>query len=98
MSEPLQAILVGCGSITKTWLDALRDIPEVRIAGLIDIREEAARARAEEYGLSQALIGTDLDSTLRRLQPDVMSRARLYQPWSPGVYHPWSPGVYQMLT
>ena len=72
MSDPLKAILVGCGSITKTWLDALRDIPEVRIAGLIDIHEEAARARAEEYGLSQALIGTDLDSALRRLRPAIV--------------------------
>jgi predicted dehydrogenase len=72
MSDQLKAILVGCGSITKMWLDALRDIPQVHLVGLIDVREDAARARAEEYGLSSAFVGTEIEAALRRLRPDIV--------------------------
>ena len=44
-TKQINAVLVGCGSISKAWLDAIREMPDMRMVGLVDIREEAARAR-----------------------------------------------------
>jgi len=72
MTDPFNAVLVGCGSISRAWLDAIRDLPDVRIAGLVDICEDAARRRAEEYGWSDALVGCDLPGVLARARPDAV--------------------------
>ncbi|MGI5915833.1 MAG: Gfo/Idh/MocA family protein [Anaerolineae bacterium] len=68
----VRTVLVGCGGISRTWLDAIREIPEVEIVGAVDIVEEAARARAEEYGLSHAVIGTRLKDVLEATRPDAV--------------------------
>jgi predicted dehydrogenase len=38
----------------------------------VDLQEEAACARAEEYGLSDALVGADLEALLERTRPDAV--------------------------
>ena len=72
MPEQSSAVLAGCGAISRAWLDAVRDIPDLRMAGFVDIREEAARARAEEYGWHDALVGSDLSAVLAATRPDVV--------------------------
>jgi predicted dehydrogenase len=72
MTEPVNALLVGCGGISRTWLRAAGGIDGLRITGLVDIVREAAEQRAEEFGLSEALIETDLTLALERLAPDVV--------------------------
>jgi len=72
MAEKLRAVMVGCGGITRSWLSPLKTMDNVELVGLVDIVEANARARAEEYQLAQAVIGTDLDSVLRHTQPDVV--------------------------
>lgn len=61
MTDPLTAVLAGCGGISKTWLDAIRDIPALEMVGFVDLDEAAAHRRAEEYGWSGAAVGTDLN-------------------------------------
>src|SRR5947209_1284093 len=70
--DKLRAVLAGCGGISKTWLNAIKDIPDIEIAGLVDVVEEAARARADEYALTNAVIGSDLPSMLAHIKPDVV--------------------------
>ncbi len=72
MSETLKAVLVGCGGISRAWLDAIRQIPELALVGFVDLNEAAARQRAAEYGWNDALIGADLTAALEKTCPDIV--------------------------
>jgi predicted dehydrogenase len=72
MSDPLTAVLAGCGGISRAWLDAIRDIPDLRMAAFVDLNEQAARNKAQEYGWQDAAIGTNLPKTLDEVRPDVV--------------------------
>jgi len=71
-SQELRAALVGCGAISRVWLDAIKEIPSLKLVSLVDIREEAARGRADEYDLHDALVSTDLKTALEKTRPDVV--------------------------
>jgi len=70
--QPLTAVLVGCGGISRAWLDAVRDIPGVQMTGFVDLNTAAAAARAGEYGWTDAVIDADLTAVLRRTRPDIV--------------------------
>lgn len=70
------AVLAGCGGMSKGWLSAVSEHPllkdRVRIVGLVDLDRATAEARAAEFGLSEAAIGTDLDAVLAATKPDLL--------------------------
>ena len=68
----LKAVLVGCGAMSKAWLEAARQIDGLAIVGLVDLDAERAQARAREYGLDGAVIGTSLDQVLDQTKPDAV--------------------------
>ncbi len=68
----VRAVLVGAGSMSGAWLRAASEIADLEIVGVVDIIEEAARRRATEYDLQQAVIGSDLASVLARTTPDAV--------------------------
>jgi len=68
----LRAVLAGCGSNSKYWLDAAREIPDLEVVGLVDLVEESARRKAAEYGLQDAAIGTDVRPMLEQTSPDIV--------------------------
>jgi predicted dehydrogenase len=68
----MKVVLVGCGAMSKHWLDAARRIDGLAIAGLVDLDAERAKARAREYELSNAVIGTSLDAVLDETKPDAV--------------------------
>lgn len=72
MVNGIDAVLVGCGGISHGWLKASLDIEGLRIVGLVDIVREAAEQRAEQFGLADALIDTDLAAILEQVRPDVV--------------------------
>jgi len=72
MEQKTRAVLVGCGGISRVWLDAIKEIPDLELAGLVDLEEEAARGRADEVGLHDALVGTDLKAALEKTRPDIV--------------------------
>ena len=72
MQNKLKALLVGCGSISATWLRSAGEMDDLEIVGLVDLNEDAARARRDEFGLTQAVTGADLETALRDLKPDVV--------------------------
>lgn len=64
----IEVVLVGCGSISATWLKAAAGISDVKIVGLVDINPEAARKRKQEFGLD-AVVDSDLESVLKATKP-----------------------------
>ena len=51
------------------WLDAIVQRPSVEIVGLVDVREEAAQARAREFGLEGAYVGSDVGAAIDARRP-----------------------------
>ena len=51
MAENLRVDLVGCGGISRVWVDAAKEIPALEMVGFVDVREDAAKQRTSEYGL-----------------------------------------------
>jgi predicted dehydrogenase len=68
----VRTVLVGCGGISRAWFNATKDMPEVEYVGLVDIVEDAAHARAQEYNLTNVTIGTRLKDVLETTRPDVV--------------------------
>jgi predicted dehydrogenase len=72
----LNAVLVGCGAMSKGWLEALTGQPSLRdrvaIAGLVDIDRSAAQRRRSEFSLAGAEVGTDLEAMLAATRPDLL--------------------------
>lgn len=72
MEGKIRAVLVGCGGMSGRWLEVSKGIPDLQIIGLVDIREQAARKRAVDFGLQDAMIGADLKQMLSQTSPDVV--------------------------
>lgn len=72
MPRKPRVVLAGCGGISNAWLRTEAVRKQVDIVGLVDIREEAAVARAEQHELIDAVTGTDLAAVLKKLQPDAV--------------------------
>ena len=72
MGDKVKAVMVGCGGITQGWLRAIAGMPQVEMVGMVDLYEEAARARAEQFELASAVIGTDMGAVIDQTQPDVV--------------------------
>lgn len=72
MGAQLKAVLVGCGAISRAWLEPIGAMPELELVGLVDLNEQAARARAAEFGLGRALVGADLERVLAQTSPDIV--------------------------
>lgn len=70
------AVLAGCGGMSKGWLSAIAEHPllvgKIRVVGLVDLDRAIAETRAAEFGLDNAVIGTDLDAVLAATNPDLL--------------------------
>ncbi|MEV7603905.1 Gfo/Idh/MocA family oxidoreductase [Paenarthrobacter sp. NPDC089322] len=51
-SGPVGVGIIGAGVISKQYLDNLTSFPDVRVVAIGDLFEEAAAARAAEYGIA----------------------------------------------
>lgn len=70
MPQPISAVLTGCGAISRAWLKAIQEMPDVKIVGFVDLYPETARERAAEFGWTEARIGADLAAMLEAMRPD----------------------------
>jgi len=68
----MNVVLVGCGAMSKAWLEAARQTAAVNIVGLVDLDADKARARACEFDLAGAAIGTNLDAILEQTMPEAV--------------------------
>ncbi len=72
MSEKLKAVLVGCGAMSRAWLEAAARIDDLEIVGLVDLLEDAAMSRKTEFELGRAQTGSNLEQMILALQPDAI--------------------------
>ena len=72
MAKPVRVVLVGCGGISNGWWNAVKDNADVKIVGLVDLNEEQAKTRQGEWGLANAVVGTDLATVLAEVAPDAV--------------------------
>ena len=63
-----RAVVVGAGGISQVWFPALKE-EGIEVAAVVDLSEDAARARVEEFDLDAA-VSTDLEATLEAVQPE----------------------------
>ncbi|MBN1259496.1 MAG: Gfo/Idh/MocA family oxidoreductase [Anaerolineae bacterium] len=68
----LRAVLVGCGGISRAWLEAIPGIPGLEIVGLVDLDRARATQSAAQFALNGAEVGTRLPAMLERVQPDLV--------------------------
>ncbi len=69
--DRLRVLQVGCGDISRLWLDALRDAPDAGFVGFVDLDPERARAAARHCA-SPALVGSDLRAMLAQTRADIV--------------------------
>lgn len=70
--KSIKALMVGCGGMSRAWLTAAQKIGGVEVVGLVDLIEAHAAQRAQDFGLADAWVGTDLKKALRDTRPDVV--------------------------
>jgi len=68
----LRASLIGCGAMSRAWLEAARKIDGLAIVGLADLDEARAEKRAAEFGLPDAILAADVETLLARTKPDIL--------------------------
>lgn len=70
------AVLCGCGAMAKGWLRAIAEHQDLKdkiaIAGLVDLDEGVARSLADEFGLTDIVIGSDLGAVLSETAADLL--------------------------
>ena len=71
MTAPLRVLQVGCGSISRLWLEPLQRMADVSVVGFVDIDGAAAREAAQRFG-DGAPAATDLRAMLALTRPDVV--------------------------
>ena len=72
----LRAALVGCGAMSRAWLQAAAKIPDLRIVGLADLDAERAKGRAAEFSLKDAVIARDVHALIAEQPPGSRLRRR----------------------
>jgi len=72
MRRKLRVVHVGCGGMSGAWLAPASKMKALEIVGLVDLDEGIAQKRQEEFNLARVQIGTDLDTMLKTMKPDIV--------------------------
>jgi predicted dehydrogenase len=68
----LRTVLAGCGAMSHGWLKACARIADIEIVGLVDLDPARAHALATEFSLANIVVGSDLDTVLGDVKPDLL--------------------------
>ena len=72
MIEKFKVVLVGCGGISNAWFGPSKEFADLEYVGLVDLDLEKARQRRDEHGLTNAIVGSDLNGVLAETKPDIV--------------------------
>jgi predicted dehydrogenase len=64
-SAPVRIVLVGAGLMGHAWLVALTASDDVEVAGIVDLDLDLAKAAADEFGLTDAVVGSGLSEVAK---------------------------------
>jgi len=67
-----KVILAGCGGMSERWMDCRATRNNAEIVGFVDPFTSAAEKRANEYGVPNAVVGTNLAKVIKETQADVL--------------------------
>lgn len=71
-----RTVLVGCGNMSRGWIKAIQSRADLRdrveLVGLVDVNLGAAERLRDEFGLSEAVVGTDLGDALIATDAEVL--------------------------
>lgn len=62
MAEPMNVGIIGCGNISAAYMDLSSLFKSIEVLACADVNEDAAKARAEEFGLRASSIDGLLSS------------------------------------
>jgi len=62
--KKFKTVLVGCGGISRAWLDVIVPHAAIDVKGLVDLNIENARERAHAYALTDCVTSDNLDACL----------------------------------
>jgi len=62
--EDYRVVVVGCGGISRTWVNAAQDYAGLKFVGLVDVNQQQAHQLQAEFHLENASIGADLGEIL----------------------------------
>ena len=68
----MKVVLAGCGRIAHTWMNTIKEMPELDIVGFMDIDIEAAKSYRKQYKLNNAVVGNDILDVLKNTNPDII--------------------------
>jgi predicted dehydrogenase len=68
----LRAALVGCGAMSRAWLEAAGRIDDLIIVGLADLDIDRAKSRAAEFDLPSAFVAASVEELLVQTEPDLL--------------------------
>ncbi len=72
MKKVKRVVLVGCGGISNAWFGPAGKFDDIEFVGLVDLNLENAEKRKIEHGLTNALVGDNLQEILDRSNPDIV--------------------------
>jgi len=72
MPPPVRVVLVGCGGMSRTWTRISKETDKIDLVAFVDINEEAAQTRADDYRSAEVVTGTDLARVLDETDPDAV--------------------------
>ena len=67
---PHRALMVGCGGMGKGWIRNVLNNPRAEVAGLVDIRLDAAKDAAQQLELGDVPVFDDVAEAIRQVQPE----------------------------
>lgn len=62
--EDYRVVLVGCGGISRTWVNAAQDYAGLKFVGLVDVNSEQARQLRAKFHLEHASVSANLGEML----------------------------------
>src|SRR6185295_4592186 len=72
MGKRYRVVQAGCGGMGQGWLKLLSESQLVELVGVVDIRQQAAEAAAEKFGLMKSQAGTNLKKVIDAQKPEIV--------------------------
>jgi predicted dehydrogenase len=80
--QKLRVLVVGAGGLSRPWIETIGEYEATEVAGIVDIKLEAAQKAAVTAGLESVYTGTDLGEALDAVSPDFVLDLTI-----PSVHH-----------